>query len=141
MVPEDVYACIVDDGFQVDSRYKIQDGNCIGPEPEHPYGTIFTVLERHLHFGYTIVPMESSPDFRSEDYCVSFFEADIVQAGERKAHYVICSPGGGSGGLEYTATAFTEFEGRIYVAFEWKQKQSGVPNFQRAFKTLLTIEN
>lgn len=137
MIPEDVYACIKGDGFQIDSAYHLPELECIGPVPEKS----LTHLDRIPHFGYSLAPGRIIPDSFSEEYCGAYYEIDIYRYNGHEAEYMICSYGGGSGGLEYVAWAKAEINGLIYVTSESKQEEWGVPNFKRAFKTLLTIEN
>lgn len=137
LIPEDVYACIKGEGFQIDSAYHLPELECIGPVPEKS----LTHLDRHPHYGYSLAPIIEIPELFSEEYCGAYYEAGIYRFKGREAQYVICSDGGGSGGLEYSAWAKAEIDGQIYVTSEGKQDEWDVPDFKRAFKTLLTIEN
>ena len=64
-----------------------------------------------------------------------------MRRGDRVLNYVICSDGGGSGGLEYYSLGVLELNDKFYAVTEGQQEEFGVPNFKRGFKTLLTIEN
>lgn len=136
-IPKNIYACVDGTGFSVDMGYRLDDHKCVGPTPKITKGQ--AMRYRIPPLGFYIAPASIVPSLSIGEFCESYFKRRTMFRYGKRARYSVCSAGGGSGGLEYSAVGFTRESGRIFVAGAWTQADLFAPSFKQTYRTLLTI--